>query len=128
MKARCCRKSSHDYKNYGGIGIGVCEEWMGFIPFMEWALANGYSDSLTIDRIDSNKSYEPNNCRWATNLEQQNNKRTNVTLTYKGKTKNMSQWAKIVDIPYEIIKGRKFIGWSDSKILETEYISRGSLT
>ena len=125
MKARCSRRSSHDYQNYGARGIRVCDDWLNFIPFMEWALSNGYSEILTIDRIDTNKNYEPSNCRWTTNQKQQNNKRNNTTLTYKGQTKNMSEWARFTCLPYSVIKGRKHLGWPDSKILETEYIQKG---
>lgn len=125
MKARCSRKNNNDYKNYGARGIRVCDNWLRFIPFKEWALSNGYSDNLTIDRIDSNKCYEPNNCRWATNLKQQNNKRNNITMTYMGKTKTMSEWARYIGLPYRVIKDRRYLGWSDSKILQTKYIPRG---
>ncbi len=78
MKARCNNPQRKDYKNYGGRGIQVCAEWINdFSAFHSWATDNGYSDELTIDRIDVNGNYEPSNCRWATIQEQQKNKRTN---------------------------------------------------
>jgi len=74
MITRCTYPSHRSYKNYGGRGIEVCDEWRMFIPFMEWASSNGYEKHLTIDRIDNNKSYYPNNCRWATRSQQELNK------------------------------------------------------
>lgn len=101
---RCYNTKNQDYYNYGGRGIGVCKEWLdkkeGFINFYNWAMENGYKDNLTIDRIDNNKNYEPNNCRWATVEDQAKNRRCNHLITYKGKTHNLKEWAKIKKISY----------------------------
>ena len=76
MKNRCYQKSYHAYNHYGGRGITICDEWLhDFQAFHDWAMANGYEDSLSIDRIDNNKGYQPDNCRWVTMAEQNKNKR-----------------------------------------------------
>ena len=99
MKQRCYVKSSTSYKRYGAKGITVCDEWRySFYAFRDWALANGYSDELTIDRIDSKGSYEPNNCRWATYKEQANNTSKNRKFTYNGETHTIPEWSDIVGI------------------------------
>ena len=97
MKDRCYRIKSNHYLRYGARGIKICEEWLGkngFINFYNWANSNGYNDNLSIDRIDNNCDYSPENCRWATAEEQQNNTRKNHILYYKGEKMTLSQASK----------------------------------
>jgi hypothetical protein len=99
MKKRCNNPSSNIYEHYGGRGVRVCEEWEGsFVAFREWAIDSGYSDSLSIDRIDTNGNYCPDNCRWATDVEQKNNMRTNNRITYNGATKTAAEWRRYLGI------------------------------
>ncbi len=107
MRARCNRPSSQFYSCYGGRGITVCEEWRNsFETFYEWAMANGYSDDLTIDRINNDGNYEPSNCRWATQERQNRNTRKNVFLSVNGITKTISEWAKETGVSYSTISWR----------------------
>lgn len=106
MKNRCYEKSYRQFKNYGGRGITVCEEWKNYAVFKEWSFANGYRDELSIDRIDVNGNYEPSNCRWATQEEQANNKRQNRRETFNGETHTVAEWAKIYGVKYSTLRSR----------------------
>jgi hypothetical protein len=118
IKVRCYNKKFQHYKSYGGRGIKVCDEWLNdFMAFYNWAMANGYADNLTIDRIDVNGNYEPSNCRWVTNEEQQNNKRNTIFLTYKGKRQTITQWANELMISRDIIERRYRRGYIDKACL-----------
>ena len=110
--ARCENPKAHAYKNYGGRGIKVCEEWHDFETFLQWALSNGYENHLSIDRKNVNGNYEPSNCRWITDKEQNNNRRNNHHIEYKGVVHTLSEWAEIVDIPYATLVYRISKGWS----------------
>lgn len=105
MRRRCETPSATFYRDYGGRGITICDEWLDYQAFKEWALNNGYRDDLTIDRIDVNGNYEPSNCRWVTQKVQANNTRRNHRITYNGETHTLSEWSEITGI------GRKLIAW-----------------
>ena len=108
MKNRCSCKTSKDYNSYGARGIIVCEEWKkSYKSFKEWALQNGYDDSRTLDRINTFGDYRPDNCRWATPKIQNNNRRTNVRIRYKGKSLTLAELAGETGIPRSTIKDRK---------------------
>lgn len=115
MKARCYNKNYQNYDNWGGRGIKVCDEWLGehgFENFYDWSMSNGYTDDLTIDRIDNDKGYSPYNCRWATQLVQANNTRKNIYIQYQGKTQSLPDWCRELNLEYSMIYLRYKRGWS----------------
>lgn len=119
MRQRCQNEKHISYKDYGGRGIKVCDEWdNSFLAFHDWAMVNGYNDSLSIDRIDVDGNYEPSNCQWITMKEQQSNKRNNVFLTYCGETKSVSEWSKITGISISTLNSRRRKGWSEKDCIE----------
>lgn len=117
---RTQKPKDKDYKNYGARGIQLCKEWDdNYKAFYDWSINNGYTDDLSIDRIDVNGNYEPNNCRWVSIEIQANNKRNSHKLSFKGKTFTMMEWANQTGIGYGTIKGRIRAGWSTKKALTT---------
>ena len=101
MKRRCREIDDHA-KHYFQRGIKVCDEWTNdYKKFRDWAMSHGYDDSLTIDRIDNDKGYFPENCRWVTMMVQANNTRNNVVIEYQGQKKTIAEWARYLDIPYK---------------------------
>lgn len=122
MRARCNSPNNPNYKYYGAKGITVCDEWNsteGFVNFYNWAVTNGYEDSLSIDRIDFNKGYSPSNCRWATWQQQIENRSCTVYMTYNGETKTTIEWSKITGLSRKLLNDRKRRGWDDEKSLTT---------
>lgn len=107
MKARCYNPNNVRYDRYGGRGIVICDEWLNdYIKFYEWSMENGYSDELTIDRIDVDGNYEPSNCRWADNKQQANNRKSNINITIGNATKTLNEWCEIFELPYTRIHAR----------------------
>ena len=120
IKERCYRPKHLRFDKYGGRGIHICDEWKNsFENFKIWAINNGYDESLTIERIDVDGNYEPNNCRWATNKEQQNNKRNNRRITWNGVIKTLAEWSDVVGIKKTTLKERLNAGWDVEKALTT---------
>ena len=122
MIRRCTNIHDRYYERYGGRGIKVCDEWRNsFEIFREWAYNNGYLPNLSIDRIDNDGDYNPENCRWTDMQTQQNNKSNNHYITFNGKTMTMSQWAREVHIGYQKLKDRLIkCGWTVQKALTTK--------
>ena len=117
MRDRCNRPGNKYYGHYGGRGIKVCFAWdTSFEAFSDWADQAGYNDSLTIDRIDVNGDYCPENCRWATVVEQGRNKRYNRKLQYRGEEKTLGEWAEETGIPIALISSRFSRGWNAERI------------
>ena len=117
MKQRCFNKNCPSYKRYGARGITICDEWIGkngFMNFYNWSMLHGYSDNLTIDRIDNDANYEPDNCRWADRFIQNNNFSRNKNYTFNGETHSLSVWGRIKPngLCYETLRSRLRDGWS----------------
>jgi hypothetical protein len=118
MKERCFSSSCKSFVYYGARGISVCDEWKdSFQAFYDWALANGYCEGLSIDRIDVNGNYEPLNCRWVSRNIQANNTRKNVNVEYNGECHTIGEWADILGIKYITLWMRFQRGWDISKAL-----------
>lgn len=113
IKSRCYTKSSRAYQNYGNRGIKVCDEWKdSFDSFMEWAISHGYTEKLTIERIDVNGDYCPDNCTWIPFNEQQGNRRNCYAFEYNGRVQNLADWCKELNLPYGLIHNRiNKLGW-----------------
>lgn len=117
MKKRCDRPNNKSYKNYGGRGITYVDKWKTFAGFWE-DMKDGYNDNLTLDRIDVDKDYSKDNCRWVDFNTQMNNMTTNHLVTYKGETLTMSQMARKHGITVDLLKGRIYAGWTVKDAIE----------
>lgn len=118
MKQRCYDINHKSYLNYGGRGVAVCSEWKNnFQAFYDWSMNNGYDDTLTIDRIDNNKGYEPSNCRWVDRKQQARNRRSNKTYTINGVTKCLKDWCSYYNVNYKTAWGKIKRGIPIEKVL-----------
>lgn len=121
MRERCSNSRRKDYKHYGGRGISVCVEWQnGFVPFYNWAIANGHHDNLELDRKNNDGNYEPSNCRWATRSQQMMNTRQNNRITINGEIKTLKEWSLISGLHVTTIKSRINVGYKDGQIISKE--------
>lgn len=118
MMQRCYNLANKDYPNYGGRGIKVCEDWHDIGKFIEWAELSGYKDKVTIERLDVNGNYCPNNCSWIVNERQALNTRKVRLYTYRGVTKTISDWAEEYNLTKYTLKGRLNLGWDMEETLK----------
>lgn len=120
MIQRCTNPNHNYYSLYGAKGIAVCDAWMQFDAFYEWAVKSGYADSLSIDRIDNDKGYSPDNCRWATPQEQTDNRRCSIYVSFNGERKTLKEWSNETGIAYKNLLWRMRHGWTIEKALTTK--------
>lgn len=126
IKQRCYNEHCKEHKYYGERNIKMCGAWLNdFMNFYNWAINNGYDDTLTIDRINVNGNYEPNNCRWITQKQQTRNRRSNVIFTYKCKTKCLADWCETLGLNRRTVYSRIYRNWSIEKALELEKENKG---
>lgn len=122
MKQRCTNKNNERYKDYGGRGIVVCNEWLdSFQTFHDWAMENGYKEGLTLDRVNNNKDYSPDNCHWADIKAKNRNKRSNRNITINGETHCLKEWCEILGLKIGTVKKRIYCyHWNIYKALEVK--------
>ena len=119
IKRRCLDKKWNLYKDYGGRGIEICDEWKNsYQCFKTWAIENGYKEGLSIERINNNGNYEPSNCKWATPKEQANNRRSNRKIYYEGKLYNVTSLAETLHINSNTLFTQLNRGWTIQRIIE----------
>ena len=125
IKCRCYNSHDRAYQWYGARGIKVCDEWLNdYASFRDWAIKNGYDENAakfacTIDRIDTNGDYSPDNCRFSNMVGQNNNRRSNVVITLNGESHTLKEWSKITGLSYAMLKKRRQYGWNADKIIYT---------
>lgn len=120
MLYRCENPKHQAYKDYGARGITVCEEWHDFLAFKRWVEKTKPNGNLSIDRIDNDKGYCPNNCRWVSEKEQANNRRSNVMIAYQGEIHNLLEWSDILGFNYKSVHNRMHkLGWTFERAIST---------
>jgi predicted oxidoreductase len=130
MKDRTSNKNNNKYHDYGGRGITVCEGWAdSYVAFRNWSLLHGYDNKAkrgkcTIDRIDNNGNYCPENCRWVSQVVQCNNSRANRIIKHNGIELSVAQWARKLGISPQVIYSRIHIGWSETRAIMEPFHKR----
>ena len=117
MRYRCQNPNNPKYERYGKRGIKVCDEWQDYPTFLKWSIKNGYEEGLTIDRIDNDGNYEPDNCRWVNNYIQQKNRSNNKWISFSGYNYILSDWSRMTGLNHKTISHRLNNGWSVEKAL-----------
>lgn len=115
MRRRCNDAGHQHFEHYGERGISICDRWSDYDNF--FVDMGPRPEGLTLERDDNSKGYSPENCRWATHVEQCSNRRSNVVITWQGQTKTLKQWAEILGFPYKTMWARKKAGWSTERLL-----------
>lgn len=118
MHSRCYREKDQSYKYYGGRGIKVCDEWFNIENFEKWVNKHPYFEGATLDRINTDGDYSPDNCRWATMREQDNNRRNTIIITWNGETHSLSEWSSIIGINKSTLRNRYWRGDRGDKLFE----------
>lgn len=119
MKKRCYNPNADNYKHYGGRGITICDLWLhDFAAFQSWALSHGYNDTLSIDRIDNDRGYSPDNCRWVSITDQNRHRSCNNYFSINNQTKTLSEWCDFYRLSYITVWARLQRGWTIEEALE----------
>lgn len=130
MKQRCLNPKCKAFRNYGARGITICDAWMDFEPFCDWALNSGYSHGLELDRKDNDGGYSPENCRWITRRENLNNRRKTIILSANGIQKPRTEWEQQLGLPHGILKawvenhGTEYASMRLEEIIASGYVRK----
>lgn len=124
MLDRCYREKNQSYKYYGSRGIKVCDEWKDIRNFEKWVKEHPYFEGATLDRIDPNGDYEPNNCRWTTMFEQCKNRRNSILIEWNGEVHNITEWAKIIGVSRSTLNNRYYRGDRGDRLFEKRRYKR----
>lgn len=117
MKSRCENPRHVSYPGWGGRGISICPEWVYYEGFHRWAMSSGYCEGLSLDRIDNNGNYGPDNCRWATPKQQANNTRRTIYITLDGRTDTIEGWCEKLGLAKPMVRDRYYRGWDNERML-----------